>query len=234
MTDIDWYSYSLSDFLMFGPEVYLRLFVRINQDFWPWHGIAVVMMALIAGFLVRGDTLAKRGILLLLAGAWVWSGTGFLMAYYGPINSPATWFGWAFVLQAALLTLVALVWPWDRGSARPARRWQVGAGWLIMVALLPLLAVGQSGNWQAVALFGIAPGVTVAASVPCLLLLPRRVRWLFLLLPLLWSMFSAATMWTLGTRLMFVLPVATLALTVMSFCWLSPKSAMPCARRQPE
>jgi len=217
MTGMDWYSYSLSDFLMFGPEVYLRLFVRINQDFWPWQGIAVVMMVLIAGFLVRGDTLAKRGILLLLAGAWGWSGAGFLMTYYGPINSPATWFGWAFILQSALLTVAALVWPWDGGSAGPARRWQASAGWLVMAALLPLLAVVQSGNWQAVALFGIAPGVTVAASVPCLLLLPRRVRWLFLLLPLLWSLFSAATLWTLGTRLMFVLPVATLALTIISF-----------------
>lgn len=230
MTGIDWYSYSLSDFLMFGPEVYLRLFVRINQDFWPWQCIAVVMMAMISGCLVRGDTLAKRGILLLLAGAWGWSGAGFLIAYYGPINSPATWFGWAFILQSALLTVAALVGPWDEGSARPVRRWQASASWLVMAALLPLLAVVQSGNWQAVALFGIAPCVTVAASVPCLLLLPRRVRWLFLLLPLLWSMFNAATLWALGTRLMFVLPVATLALTIMSF-WFSPRPVTHCVHR---
>ncbi|MDK8464738.1 DUF6064 family protein [Marinobacter sp. SS13-12] len=224
MTDVNWLSYSLSDFLMFGPEVFLRLFVRINQDFWPWQGIAVAMMLLIAGLLVRGDRLAKRGTLLLLAAAWMWCGAGFLMEYYGPINIPAAWFGWAFILQAALLTVAALVWPWDGRSAAPARRWQAGIGWLVMASLLPLLAAAQSGNWQGVALFGITPDVTVAASLPCLLLLPRRVRWLFLLLPLLWCLFSAATLWTLGTRLMFVLPAAILVLTMVSF-WFSPRPA---------
>ncbi|WP_372926926.1 DUF6064 family protein [Marinobacter sp.] len=222
MTDVDWLNYSLSDFLMFGPEVFLRLFVRINQDFWPLQGIAVVIMLLIAGCVVRGDTLAKRAILLLLAAAWGWSGAGFLMDYYGPINSPATWFGWAFILQAALLTVAALVWPWDGSAAHSARRWQAGAGWLVMTALLPLLVVGQSGNWYAVALFGLTPDVTVAASVPCLLLLPRQVRWLFLLLPLLWCLFSVATLWTLGTRLMLILPAVTLAVTVVGF-WFSPR-----------
>ncbi|NMT64209.1 DUF6064 family protein [Marinobacter orientalis] len=222
MTDVFWFSYSLSDFLMFGPEVFLRLFVRINQDFWPWQGGAVAMMVLVAGLLVRGDKPAKRAVLLLLAAAWIWSGAGFLMEYYGPINIPATWFGWAFILQAALLTVAALVWPWDGSPEKPARQWHAGTAWLAMTALLSLLAVAQSGNWQAIALFGIAPDVTIAASVPCLLLLPRRVRWLFLLLPLLWSVFSAATLWTLGTRLMFVLPLFTLVLTVMSF-WFSPR-----------
>ncbi|MFN2360864.1 MAG: DUF6064 family protein [Marinobacter sp.] len=224
MTDVDWLSYSLSDFLMFGPEVFLRLFVRINQDLWPAQAIAIVMMVVVAWLLVRGDTLAKRGILLLLAAAWVWSGAGFLMKYYGPINLPAVWFGWAFILQASLLTVAALVWPWDGSTAEPARRWQTGAGWLLMTAFLPLVAVVQAGNWQAVALFGMTPDLTVAASIPCLLLLPRRVRWLFLLLPLLWCLLSAATLWTLGTKLMFALPAAALALTIAGF-WLSPRPA---------
>ncbi|MCL7944238.1 DUF6064 family protein [Marinobacter sp. ATCH36] len=222
MTDVNWLNYSLSDFLMFGPEVFLRLFVRINQDFWPWQGIAVAMMVLIAGLLVRGDTLAKRGILLLLAAAWVWSGAGFLMEYYGPVNTPAVWFGWAFILQAALLTVAALVWPWDGRSAVVARRRQAGIGWLVAAILLPLLPAAQTGNWQAVALFGIAPDVTVAATVPCLLLLPRRIRWLFLVLPILWCLFSAATLWTLGTRLMFLLPGAALVLAIVGF-WISPR-----------
>jgi hypothetical protein len=144
------------------------------------------------------------------------------MEYYGPINLPAVWFGWAFILQAALLTVAGLVWPCDGNTAEPARRWQAGAGWLLVTALLPLLAVAQAGNWQAVALFGITPDLTVAASIPCLLLLPRRVRWLFLLLPLLWCLLSAATLWALGTRLMFALPAAALVLAIAGF-WLSPR-----------
>ncbi|KPP98056.1 DUF6064 family protein [Marinobacter sp. HL-58] len=224
MTDADWLSYSLSDFLMFGPEVFLRLFVRINQDVWPWQAIAVVMMVLIAGLLVRGNTAAKRAILLLLAAAWVWSGAGFLMEYYGPINSPATWFGWAFILQGSLLTVAALVCPWERTARRAAQRWQAGTGWLVVTALLPFLVVAQTGNWQSLALFGITPDLTVAASVPCLLMFPRRVRWVFLLLPLLWALFSMATLWALGIRLMLVLPAVTLVLAIAGFRF-SPRPA---------
>ncbi|WP_339803916.1 DUF6064 family protein [uncultured Marinobacter sp.] len=222
MAGVDWLSYSLSDFLMFGPEVFLRLFVRINQDVWPWQGIAVVSMILIAGLLVRGDWLARRGVLLLLAAAWVGSGAGFLMAYYGPINTPAVWFGWAFILQAALLTIVALLWHPEESSITPARRWQLGMAWLGMTILLPLLTVAQSGNWQTVALFGLTPDVTAAATVPCLMLLPRRIRWLLLLLPLLWCLFSAATLWSLDLPLMLAVPAATLVLILIGF-WLKPR-----------
>lgn len=220
--DVAWSSYSLSDFLMFGPEVFLRLFVRINQDVWPWQGFAVVMMLLIAGLLVRGDTRSKRAVLLLLAAAWGWAGAGFLLQYYGPINSPAIWFGWGFILQAAILSVVAVVWPWNGGAGVAPRRWQAGVGWLLAATLLPLLTAVQTGNWQALALFGLTPDITVAVTVPCLLLLPRRVRWLFLLLPLFWSLFSAATLWTLGTRLIAAIPIATLALVFTGF-WLSPR-----------
>ena len=67
-----WLSYSLADFLMFGPEVFLRLFVRINQDIWPWQGVAVVMVIAIGTLLVRGDAMARRsapGIVVLCPSA---------------------------------------------------------------------------------------------------------------------------------------------------------------------
>ena len=67
--ETNWLSYSLSDFLMFGPEVFLRLFVRINQDLWPWQGVAVVMVIAIGALLVRGDAMARRSALLLVAAA---------------------------------------------------------------------------------------------------------------------------------------------------------------------
>lgn len=223
--DTNWLSYSLSDFLMFGPEVFLRLFVRINQDIWPWQGIAVIMVVAIGALLVRGDILARRGILLLMAAAWLWSGAGFLMEYYGPVNLPATWFGWAFVLQGALLTVVALVWRWDTVAEQSAlARWSSGIGWVVIMGLSPLLTVAQSGNWHSVALFAVTPDVTALGAVPCMLVLPRRIRWLFLLLPLVWGLFSVATLWTLGTRVLVVIPAATLALVVLALLF-SPRRA---------
>lgn len=221
----NWLSYSLSDFLMFGPEVFLRLFVRINHDIWPWQGVAVLMVLAIGALIVRGDIVAKRGVLLLVAVAWLWSGAGFLIDYFGPINLPAIWFGWAFVLQGALLTVAALLWPWESATSRSAlSRGATGLGWLMLMGLSPLVAAVQTGDWRAAALFAITPDVTALGAVPCMLLFPRRVRWLFLLLPLLWSVFSVATLWTLGTRVLVVIPGATLVLATMA-CFVSPRRA---------
>lgn len=175
------------------------------------------MVIAIGALLVRGDAMARRSALLLVAAAWLWSGAGFLMHYYGPINLPAIWFGWAFVLQGALLTVAGLFWPWNAATNRPIwSRWLMGIGWIALMGLSPLLAVAQTDNGQAAALFAVTPDVTALGAVPCMLLFPRRVRWLFLLLPLIWSLFSMATLWTLGT-----------------WCWRSFRVPRWCWRRWP-
>ena len=221
--ETSWLSYSLSDFLMFGPEVFLRLFVRINQDIWPWQGVAVAMVIAIGALLIRGNAMARRGVLLLVAAAWLWSGAGFLVHYYGPINLPATWFGWAFVLQGALLTVAGLFWPWSAATNRPIwYRWLMGTGCIALMGLAPLITVAQTGDVQAAALFAVTPDVTALGAVPCMLLFPRRVRWLFLLLPLIWSLFSVATLWTLGTSVLALIPGTTLVLAAIA-CFVSPR-----------
>ena len=53
MSGADWLSYSLQDFVMFGPQVFLRLFVRINQDLWPWQLLAVVIAIFIPVLISR-------------------------------------------------------------------------------------------------------------------------------------------------------------------------------------
>ena len=79
MSGVDWLSYSLQDFVMFGPQVFLRLFVRINQDLWPWQLLAVVAAIGIPVLLLRQGDAARRLALGLVAVAWVTSGYGFLV-----------------------------------------------------------------------------------------------------------------------------------------------------------
>ena len=106
MSGADWLSYSLQDFVMFGPQVFLRLFVRINQDLWPWQLLAVVMAIFIPVLISRQSRAARRLAVGLMSLAWIVSGYGFLVGYFGPINWPAAWFGWAFVAQGALLAVM--------------------------------------------------------------------------------------------------------------------------------
>jgi len=217
----DWLSYSLQDFVMFGPQVFLRLFVRINQDLWPWQVLAVVAAIGIPVLLFRQGRNARRLAVGLMAVAWAVSGYGFLVGYFGPINWPAAWFGWAFVAQGVLLA-AAMLFGGVHGGALSFGRFV--ALWLIVACGLPWLVLAESGQWQALALFGIAPGTTAAAGALIVAVITGPWRWLYLPLLVLWSLFSAALLWVLQTWWLLVTPVATLLLVGAGF-WLSPRTA---------
>jgi hypothetical protein len=217
----DWLSYSLQDFVMFGPQVFLRLFVRINQDLWPWQLLAAGVAIAIPLVLLRQKPGARRLAVGLMAIAWAASGYGFLVNYFGPINWPAAWFGWAFVLQGALLGAAVFFGGAQGHTASPVRFVIL---WLIVVYALPWMAVAESGQWQALALYGVAPGITAAAGALLVAQISGAWRWLCLPLPVLWSLFSAAMFWVLQTWWLLVIPAATLLLVGVGFS-LSPRPA---------
>ena len=219
MSGADWLSYSLQDFVMFGPQVFLRLFVRINQDLWPWQVLAVVVAIGIPVLLFRPRQEARRLAVGLMAVAWAASGYGFLVGYFGPIYWPAAWFGWAFVAQGGLLA-AAMFFGGVHGYRLPSDRFVVL--WLIAVCGLPWWVVAESGQWQAVALFGVAPGTTAAAGALIVALMTGPWRWFYLPVTVLWSLFSAAIFWVLQTWWLLVTPLAALLLLGAGF-WLSPR-----------
>jgi hypothetical protein len=204
---------------MFGPQVFLRLFVRINQDFWPWQLVSAVVAIGIPVLLLKRDLRSRRLAVGLMAVAWVVSGFGFLLGYFGPINWPAAWFGWAFVAQAGLLAGAAA---FGGVHDQTLRARHLAVLWLVTVCALPWLAVADSGDWYSVALFGVAPGTTAAAGALAIALLAGPWRWFYLPLLLLWSLFSAAMFWVLQTWWLLFTPLATLLLVGAGF-WFSPR-----------
>nr|WP_284709240.1 DUF6064 family protein [Marinobacter sediminum] len=203
---------------MFGPQVFLRLFVRINQDLWPWQLLAVVVAVGMPLLLLQRDLRASRLAVGLMAAAWASSGYGFLVGYFGPINWPAAWFGWAFVAQGGLLAAAA---HFGGVHGQTLRAKQLALFWLAAVCGLPWLVVADTGDWQSVALFGVAPGTTAAAGALALALMTGPWRWLYLPLLVLWSLFSAAMFWVLQTWWLLITPLATLLLAGAGL-WLSP------------
>ncbi|MBW7472697.1 DUF6064 family protein [Marinobacter sp. F4218] len=220
MSDPAWLSYSLQDFLMFGPEVFLRLFARINQDLWPWQLLVVPLSLIVPWMAGRPEIVWRRLALVIVAAAWILSGGGFLVNYFGEINWPAVWIGWAFTVQGGLLAALAVT----RGCPRLSigRTGWFAAFWLAAVVLLPWLTVVQSGEPTTLALFGLSPGVTVAASVLLVGGFGRATFWLLLPVPITWVLFSTATYWALQTQWLLLLPLATLA-SLVAGVWLSPR-----------
>lgn len=201
----EWWTYRLSDFLLFSPETYFRLFELHNEALWPWQ-----MAAVIAGLAML--SLTGQPLALLFAGAawllvaWVW-----LYERYLTINWAAEWLAYGFALQGLLLWIYAF----DR-DLRPTEGRSRAAGFMLVVCALilqPLLPWMLGRPWQQGEVFALMPGPTVAATLG--LLLALRAHWLLLVLPLIWCVLDGATLWTMKAPAFWLLPVAGLLTLVL-------------------
>lgn len=206
----DWLSYSLSDFLLFSPETYDRLFGLANRGLWPAQLGALVAAAVIAALLVRGGATAGRLVAAILAAGWLFVAAAWHLERYATINWAAPWFAAGFAVQA-LLMLWSGVW---RGALR-VRRDRAGdrssvtvAGWVIVVIAVvgyPLLAPLSGRPWIEAQVFAIAPDPTVAATMG-ILLAAEHPPWRLFVVPVLWSAISGATLWAMGSPEALLLP----------------------------
>jgi len=190
-------SYSLSDFLLFSPATYFRLFELHNAHWWPAQilalatGIAILLLAR------RGGAWPGRMAALLLAACWLWVAWAFLLERYATINWSARYFAWAFTAQAILLLWTAACGRLQFASPPDAGSNAAGGVILLALAGWPLLARLDGRSWGEVGVFGFAPDPTAVATLG-VLLAAARMRWELLPIPLLWCVVSGATLWTLG------------------------------------
>src|SRR5262245_61678104 len=80
----EWWSYRPSDFLMFSPRIYWRLFGSINEAFWPAQP-ALIALGLAWLARARAQRLAA-GALAIASVVVAWA---FLWQRFTPINWPA-------------------------------------------------------------------------------------------------------------------------------------------------
>jgi hypothetical protein len=202
----EWWTYSLSDFLLFSSRTYYRLFELQNAALWPAQIAGLFGGAAAAALLRRGGR-ARSGIAaVLLAAAWGWVAWGYFHGRYAAINLVADGYAAAFALQAALLLLAAAL-----GTlARPARgaAGAIGLG-LVACALAgwPLIAPLAGRPWRQAEVFGLAPDPTAIATLGALLLASPR-RWWLLAIPAAWCLVTGATLWTMGSPEAWLAPAA--------------------------
>ena len=187
--------YRLTDFLMFSPRTYNRLFERYNHDLWPLH-----LVALAIGIVILWQRKRPRVVAALLAVAWLWVAWAFFWERFSTIHTYGKWFAVAFVLEAVLLWSAAASLPLSTPAASPpARRRCRGCGkaaampphskviFALILLIYPLIPPRRE-------VFGIAPDPTALATIA---LLPR---WPAMIIPILWCVFSAATHLAMAAR----------------------------------
>ena len=207
----EWWTYRLTSFLLFSPRTYYRTVELYNLAIWPAQlaGVAIglAIVALLTGKFGGRDRLAAG----LLAACWLWIAWAFHYQRYAQINWAAPWFAAAFSFQALLLIVLGVLA--GRIVLRPPSG---GQFWiaisLVVVAVLgyPLLAPLEGRPWTTAETFGVAADPTAIATVAALGWVRGRVRWLLLVVPLLWCLVTTATLWAMDATEAIVVAAATL------------------------
>jgi hypothetical protein len=209
----EWWTYSLSDFLLFSPRTYRHLIELYNAQAWPLHLLAMALGIGMAWLLWRGGTHSQRMAAIMLAVCWAWVGFAFFERHYATINWAASHVAIAFGLQAAMLAIIAA--RRTNEAARP-RHAMARRGWISLLAfgllLQPLIGLLLGRPWRQLELFGIAPDPTVTVTLALLAMQGFRGSRLVLWpIPLLWCAVSAATLWTMHDTDAWVMPAVAVA-----------------------
>lgn len=191
----EWWTYRLSDFLMFSPAIYWRMVERMNRELWPLPVVALAVgLVLLVTVAIRPSG-APRAVLVLLGLAWAWVGWAFHWQRYAPINWAAQYLAAAFWVQAALLAGAPLPRPGHRVPWVPAVRHVGLALALAGLLLYPLLPAVMGRPWAQAEVAGLAPEPTALATLGLLMgLQPRHWRWLAVV-PVLALAVGLATGW---------------------------------------
>jgi len=207
----EWWTYSLSDFLMFSSRSYYRLIETYNAAIWPAHFLALVAGVIMLGAIARPRKHLQRSAALVLAVTWGWVAWAYQLERYAEINTAAPYFAAAFAVQALLIGWLAYR-PANVANAAPAPQpLTIGLSGLAICAY-PLLALARdNGTWRQAEVFGIVPDPTVVATLG--VLLAWRAPAIFWLIPMLWCLVSGATLMELKIGHAWLLPA--LALTAV-------------------
>jgi hypothetical protein len=207
----EWWTYRLTSFLLFSPRTYYRTIELYNLAIWPAHLAGLAIGLAVVALLATHSGWRNQIVAALLAVCWLWIGWAFLYERYAQINWVATWIGALFALQSGLFVGVGVI---GRRLAfevadRRASRLAIALITFIVVGY-PLLAPLGGRMWTSAEVFGVAADPTALATVGAVALVRGRIRWLLLVVPLLWCGFTALTLRAMKSPETFVVTSVTL------------------------
>lgn len=220
----EWWTYSLSDMLLFSPRVYYRLFELHNHSLWPAQLLTVA-----AGFgmvfaLTRPNIVRTRLTFVVLGIIWIWVGWAFFWVRYATINWAAPYVAPAYALEGLMLIAAGLLkkqFSFSSAAAFPRK-----AAIVLLAAILvgyPLIAPAIGRSWSAAEVFGIAPDPTALATLAVLAASPKGGRLVLMVIPLLWIVISTATLWTLQSPEYWIAPLAAVLALAIACLRVEPR-----------
>ena len=222
----EWWTYHLSNFLLFSARTYYRLFEIYNAAIWPAQ-IPAIAAGVAIPALLRGGTAASRAlgraISVILAACWLFVAVAFHAKRYASINTFGIPIAWAFGIEAALLIGIGVVagrlnFAWPAGLAG-----RVGlAIFLFALVVQPLVGLLLGRSWRQIELFGVSPDPTAVATLGVLLTARVRRRWLLMTIPVVWCAVAGLTLLAMKAPDFWVTPLAAVVAASSSFVKTRP------------
>ena len=207
----EWWTYTLTAFLLFSPRTYYRLFELYNAAVWPMQIVTLALGLTILMMIARVPAWSGRAVAALLASLWLVVAWAYLLERYDTINWAARYFAVGFAVQAALLLGTGVIRDRLRfgGHDLAARIGLfVFVFALVLYPFIPLLTGRPIAQAE---IFGLAPDPTAIGTLG-LLLAAARPPWHLLVIPLLWCVLTGLTLWTMESpEALLPLFAATLA-----------------------
>lgn len=202
--------------LPFTTDAFLAVFAAYNSAIWPFQIVAYGLGLVVVAALIKPRETLMRFAFAALAIYWAFTGIGYHLMFFAPINSIAPLFAAFFILQGVIF-LATAVHP-------GALQLRVGpdvrsiAGLLIIVyamAVYPVLGVIAGHGLMAGPMFGVTPCPTTIFTLGILVIARGRwVAWLSII-PVLWSLIGLSAAIQLGISEDLGMPVAGALLVAM-------------------
>jgi hypothetical protein len=213
----EWWTYSLSDLVMYSRQTYYRLFELYNVAIWPAQIVAVVAGVSAWALLRRADLRRGRLIAAFLALCWLWVAIAFHAKRYAAINWAAVDFAWGFGVEAVLLVWTGIIrgrLVFDR-EGRPMARAGL-AIFLFALAVQPVAGLVFGRTWRQLEFFGLAPDPTAIGTLGLLLVAAGRTRWELIVIPAIWCVLSAAMLWAMKTPDAWIVAIGAALVTALA------------------
>ena len=202
----EWWTYRPSDFLLFSPRTYYRLFELYNADIWPLQIVTLAAGVTILGLMRSRKAWSDRVITAILAACWLWVAWAFHWQVYSTINWAASYFAVGFAIEALLLLWVGAVRDRLQFDSLKSARARIGVAiFVFALSVQPLAGLLVRRQWTQVEVFGVTPDPTAVATLG-LLLAASRVNWSAFVVPVLWCLFGGVTLYVMGAAGGFVPP----------------------------
>ena len=228
----EWWTYTLSDFLLFSPRTYYRLIELHHRDLWPLQPALVCAGLVLVALAARGGPRAGRAASALAAAAWLWVAWSWLATRYATINWAAESFAVAFAGEGLLLFALGTATQRLAFAGTPGVRRTLGVAIAAFaLLLLPVAGVALGRPPLAAEAFAVTPAPTALATLG-LLLLAERARWTLAIVPAAACALDGATLLAMDAPDAWLAPALALAAVLaLAFAPAGPATPRGATRR---